>query len=72
MPNPNPRTDHPAFIAAQFPKAGTERMARANIQVRLPESLDAIVRQLPNRSEWIRKAITEAARKEGLLKGDES
>ncbi|NET16930.1 MAG: hypothetical protein F6K08_30995 [Okeania sp. SIO1H6] len=29
--------------------------------IRLPLKIDAYVRSLPNRSEWIRKVITEAA-----------
>ncbi|MGB8698504.1 MAG: hypothetical protein WCD18_03730 [Thermosynechococcaceae cyanobacterium] len=71
MPNPNPRTDHPAFIAAQFQRAGDEPLAKMPVQVRLPESLNSIVTTLPNRSEWLRRVIAEAAQRE-LMQGDKS
>jgi hypothetical protein len=41
-------------------------MAKHNMQVRLTESVDAAIRAMPNRSAWLRRVITEAARKELL------
>lgn len=40
------------------------------VSVMLPEKLDAIVRSLPNRSEFLREAITEKAIRENLLPSD--
>ena len=34
------------------------------INVRLTPDIDQLVRSLPNRSEWLRRVITEAAKKE--------
>jgi hypothetical protein len=66
MANPNPVAP-PAFIAAQFTRVSDEPMAKTNVQVRLPESVDSVVRKLPNRSAFIRAAITEKLEREGLL-----
>lgn len=41
------------------------------INVRLPSEIDEVVRPLPNRSEWLRRVITEAARRE-LIQQDVS
>lgn len=38
--------------------------------IRLTKPIDAVVRTLPNRSEWLRRVITEAAQRE--LMGDTS
>ncbi len=37
------------------------------VSVKLPPEIDAIVRSLPNRSEYIRKAIAEKLKKDGLI-----
>ena len=37
------------------------------VSVMLPQEMDAIVRSLPNRSEYIREAIAEKLKKDGLL-----
>jgi hypothetical protein len=37
-----------------------EPMAAQIVGVRLPLALDAYVRSLPNKSEWLRKAIADA------------
>jgi hypothetical protein len=47
----------------------TEPLAVTQIQVRLFQDIDALVRSLPNRSAWLRRVITEAARRE-LMGGD--
>jgi hypothetical protein len=72
MANPNP-VSPPAFVAAQFNRVGDEPMAKTNIQVRLPESVDGVIRRLPNRSAFIRAAIAEKLQRDGLLhQGDAS
>lgn len=38
-------------------RVGEELMAAQPITVKLPLSADAYVRSLPNRAEWLRKAI---------------
>ena len=37
------------------------------VSVMLPPEIDTIIRSLPNRSEYIRKAIAEKLKKDGLL-----
>ena len=37
------------------------------VSVKLPPEIDAVVRSLPNRSDFIRKAIAEKLEKDGLL-----
>ena len=37
------------------------------VSVKLPPEIDTIVRSLPNRSEYIRQAIAEKLKKDGLL-----
>ena len=37
--------------------------------VKLPPEIDAIVRSLPNRSEFLREAIAEKLKRDGLLAG---
>ena len=37
------------------------------VSVMLPHEIDAVVRSLPNRSEYIRQAIAEKLEKDGLL-----
>lgn len=39
------------------------------VSVMLPQEIDAVVRSLPNRSEYIRQAIAEKLEKDGLLSG---
>ncbi|NCJ06352.1 hypothetical protein GS597_07475 [Synechococcales cyanobacterium C] len=63
--NPNPVAP-PKFVAARFKPQGVvdEPLADVAVQVRLTESIDALVRSLPNRSAWLRRVITEAAERE--------
>lgn len=67
--NPSPIIT-PAFKAHQFKRGddSTELMAKKNIQLRLTESVDTLVRSLPNRSAWLRRVITEAAQRELMNK----
>ncbi|NCJ05340.1 hypothetical protein GS597_02185 [Synechococcales cyanobacterium C] len=71
--NPNPVIT-PEFKANQFKRADntTEPMAKRNIQLRLTESIDTLVRALPNRSAWLRRVITEAALAELMDKDGET
>lgn len=65
--NPHPvQTDK--FLEKQFKRQGTTEGALApkSFSIRLPIELDAVVRSLPNRTEWIRRAIIAAAEKDGL------
>jgi hypothetical protein len=48
-----------------------EAFARKPVSVLLPKDVDSAVRALPNRTEWLRRVITEAAEREGLLKPDQ-
>ena len=41
------------------------------VGARLPLKIDAIVRSLPNRSDFIREAIYEKLEREGMLEGIE-
>lgn len=50
-------------IATRF-KPQPDSFARTAIAVKLDKRIDAIVRGIPNRSEWLRRVITEAAERE--------
>ena len=45
-------------------RVGTEPVADTAVSVKLPRSLDTWVRSLPNRAEWLRKAIADAYERE--------
>jgi len=64
MPNPNPKTEYLKPVVRQ--DSTTDQLATINTAVRLPIDIDAAVRSLPNRSAWLRRVITEAARRELL------
>jgi hypothetical protein len=63
MGNPHPKNNL-QFITRQDDT--TEELASLILGARLPVSIDAVVRSLPNRSAWIRRVITEAAQRELL------
>jgi hypothetical protein len=63
--NPKQRSE-----GGTFTQIGDEPLSKQVIGVRLPESIHAIVHNLPNRAEWLRRVITEAAQRE-LVKGAE-
>jgi len=69
MPNPRPNPNNLKNIPRQ--DNTTEKLASSNLAARLPLEIDAAVRSLPNRSAWLRRVITEAARRE-LMNVDES
>lgn len=60
MPNPNP--------TGQIKRVYEQQMAKIPLSVRMPVEIDAYVRSLPDRTEWLRKAI-ERQVAEDLKKG---
>ncbi len=56
MGNPNPKY--------KFKNDQVGEVARRPISVKLPPDLDAFVRSLPNRAEWLRQAITDKVEKD--------
>jgi hypothetical protein len=58
--------------ATQF-KPQPNSLAEIALSARVEKPIDALVRALPNRSEWLRRVITEAAQREliGNKGGDE-
>ncbi|PSB06193.1 hypothetical protein C7B61_04995 [filamentous cyanobacterium CCP1] len=66
MPLQNPRQ---RSEGGTFTQVGEEPLSKQVIGIRLPESIHTIVHNLPNRTEWLRRVITEAAMQE-LMEGD--
>jgi hypothetical protein len=69
--NPNPvRT--PEFQAKQFKRSDrtTEPLADKILAVRVPIEIDARIRDLPDKTAWLRRVIVEAAERE-LMGNDE-
>ena len=62
MANPNPIISNLKTIPRQDDT--TDELAHLATATRLPLEIDAVVRSLPNRSAWLRRVITEAARRE--------
>jgi hypothetical protein len=60
MPNPHPKTAH----LSPMPKVGDRALATVALSAKVDPEIDALVRALPNRSEWLRRVITEAAQRE--------
>jgi hypothetical protein len=62
MPNPRPRLEN----LSPLPRADntTAPLATIALSARVEVPIDAAVRALPNRSEWLRRVITEAAQRE--------
>jgi hypothetical protein len=69
MPNPRPKIAH----LSPLPRADntTAPLAASGLIARVPVEIDLAVRALPNRSEWLRRVITEAAQRELLNKDSE-
>jgi hypothetical protein len=65
--NPHP-VQNERFLEKQFKRQGVIEgdLSPKPLSVRLPRELDDVVRPLPDRAEWIRKAIIAAAEKDGL------
>jgi hypothetical protein len=56
MGNPNPKY--------KFKQADVGEVAAKPVSVKLPIEIDKFVRSLPNRTEWLRQVIVEAAERE--------
>lgn len=56
-----------------FPRQDTtnEPLAAKPTQVRLPERIEQAINRLPDRAAWLRRVISEAVEREGLLRHDE-
>jgi hypothetical protein len=57
--NPNQKSQ-----AGTFTQVGDEPLSKQVIGVRLPKSVHETVYNLPNRSDWLRRVIVEAVRRE--------
>jgi hypothetical protein len=62
MANPKPKTEYLRPI--QRMDDTQEPLAALALSARVAVHIDAIVRQHPNRSAWLRRVITEAAQRE--------
>lgn len=69
--NPNP-VQTEKFKAGWFKRAdgSTEPLSEKLTCVRLTQSVEAALRELPNRSAWLRRVITEAAQRELMKDGE--
>ncbi|WAL60950.1 hypothetical protein [Thermocoleostomius sinensis] len=47
-----------------FTQVGDEPLSKQVVGVRLPASIHALIQTLPNRTEWLRRVIVEAAQRE--------
>ena len=63
-----PRADY----QTRFKPLGEEALAARPVSVFLPKDLDQYVRMKPNRAEWLRQAIAEAAKRELTLQQEET
>lgn len=61
MPLLNPRQKSQG---GTFTQVGDEPLSKRVIGVRLPESVYEVVHRLPDRTEWLRRVISEAAQRE--------
>jgi len=59
-------TEERADYLTRF-KPKPDSLARKPLSVFLPKDVDAIVRSLPNRSQWMREAVIEKLMRDGLL-----
>ncbi|MBD3883096.1 hypothetical protein IFO70_15130 [Phormidium tenue FACHB-886] len=64
--NPNQKSE-----GGTFTPIGAEPLSKQVIGVRLPESIYELVYKLPNRAEWLRRVISEAAQRELAVEDDE-
>jgi hypothetical protein len=62
MVNPKPKTEYLRPI--QRMDDTEEPLAALALSARVPIHIDAIIRQQPNCSAWLRRVITEAAQRE--------
>jgi hypothetical protein len=52
-------------------KPQPDSLAPIALSAKVKKDIDALVRALPNRSEWLRRVITEAAQRELMSKDEE-
>jgi hypothetical protein len=69
MRNPKPKFDH--LVPLPRADSSTGPLAASGLIARVEVPIDAAVRALPNRSEWLRRVITEAAQRELMNRDDE-
>jgi hypothetical protein len=69
MPLKNPKQKS---RGGTFTLVGDEPLAKQVVGIRLPQSVHQLVYPLPNRSEWLRRVITEAAQRELLNRDGEA
>lgn len=62
MPKGNPNPKHK--LTRVYVGECQEPVAETAVSVKLPRSLDTWVRSLPNRADWLRKAIADAYERE--------
>lgn len=60
MPNPH---GNPESLKS-FPRVTDEPLSKKPLCVKVEQSIDDAVRSLPNPSDWLRRVITEAVKKE--------
>ena len=74
MPNPTPKItkEFLAQVRQMKDEDYGEPTSRKQVQVRLPVTVDDAIRAIPNRSAWVRKAIIDAAKRDGLIPQDYS
>ena len=70
MPNPSPKQTE-EFLEKQFKAQGDlppgTVLANKPLCVKLPIEADAVIRNMPNKTAWLRNAIIDAAIRDGLL-----
>ena len=74
MPNPNP-IQNDQLKKSQYKAQGnipSEPLDKKDTQVVLPVDVAEVVRKLPERSAWLRRVITNAAKRDGLIPPPES
>ena len=54
-------------LGGRFQPLGDSPLAADAVAVRLPTEVDAVVRAIPDRADWLRRVITEAVVQEGLI-----
>jgi len=54
-------------LGGRFQPLGDSPLAAEAVSVRLPVEVDAAVRSIPDRADWLRRVITEAVEREELL-----
>jgi len=55
-----------------FEPMGDESLAKQPLCVKVSPKVDLAIRALPNKSDWLRRVITDAAFKEGICSEESS